>query len=147
MLVRPFYAFKEGEPYHMYLHPEFASWVAKWKCTLSEDWRPGHWYWFSTKEGATAEHDFDGVGIRWRGFRFADGGKAEVSIDGKPIAVIDQYGPAHLPSTPPEGASLPFEWVHKGLPAGKHTLTINVLYESNDASKGRRITISEFEAL
>jgi hypothetical protein len=143
VLVRPYYSFRENEPYHMYLHPDVEGWVAKWKCDLSDGWSQYPWYCFSTRVGATARHEFEGTGIRWTGFRFEDGGKAEVSIDGQPVAVIDQYGPAHLPSTPPRGPAIPFEWEHKGLAPGKHTLSITVLLETNEDSKGQRITISE----
>lgn len=146
VLARPFYAFKEGEPYHLYLHPDLEKWVAKWKCILSNnDWYPAHWYWFSARVDATAQREFEGTGIRWTGYRFEDGGKAEVSIDGKPVAVVDQYGPAQLPATPPIGQSLRFKWEVKNLPPGKHTLMIKVLFENNDASKGRRVTISTLE--
>jgi hypothetical protein len=147
VLARPFYAFKENEPYHMYLHPDLEGWVAKWKCAFSEGWAAWPWFWHSTNGGATARHEFEGAGIRWKGFRFEDGGRAEVSIDGKPLAVVDQYGAAQVPSTPPRGPSLPFEWEYKGLAPGKHSLTITILPENNAASTGHRITISEFEVV
>jgi hypothetical protein len=145
VLVRPFYALKEGEAYYVYLHPDLEKWAGNWKCTFSEGWNSTNFYWASEKEGATAEHEFEGRGIRWCGFRFEDGGKAEVAIDGEIVAVVDQYGPAKLPLRPPAGPPMPFVWEHLALSPGKHKIMVKVLGDKNDASNGRRITISTFE--
>jgi DUF1680 family protein len=85
--------------------------------------------------GAAVEWAFEGEGVKWFGCRFDDGGKAAVSIDGKRVAVADQYGP---------GRDLPFEWEHKGLAPGKHTVRIEVLGEKAEASKGAWNNITGF---
>jgi hypothetical protein len=83
--------------------------------------------------GAAVEWAFEGEGVKWFGRRYDDGGKAAVSIDGKRVATVDQYGP---------GRDLPFEWEHKGLPAGRHTVLIEVLGEKAQAAKGTWCNIS-----
>jgi DUF1680 family protein len=145
VLVRPFYEFKQGENYFMYLHPRLDEWLKPWSFTTGKDWESTPWYSTADKVGASTEYAFEGTGIRWHGFRFQDGGTAEVTIDGKAVGVVDQYGAAQLPASPPVGPALPFDWAYKRLAAGKHTLKIQTLSEKNEASKGHRITIAGFE--
>ena len=85
--------------------------------------------------GAVVEWSFEGEGVKWFGRRFDDGGRAAVSIDGRRVAVIDQYGP---------GRDLPFEWEHKGLTPGKHTIRLEVLGEKAEASQGTWNNITGF---
>jgi hypothetical protein len=85
--------------------------------------------------GAAVEWTFEGEGVKWFGRRYDDGGKVAVSIDGKRVAVVDQYGPVR---------DLPFEWEHKGLAPGKHTVRIEALGEKVDASKGTWNNIAGF---
>ena len=85
--------------------------------------------------GAAVEWAFEGEGVKWFGRRYDDGGKAAVSIDGRRVAVVDQYGP---------GRDLPFEWEHKGLPPGWHTIRIEVLGEKSGTSKGTWNNIAGF---
>jgi DUF1680 family protein len=84
--------------------------------------RPGSWQHFgqlhaSREKGSAFEYDFEGEGIRWFGMLFDDAGKARVLIDGKEVAMVDQYGPVR---------EKPFSWEHRGLAPGKHTIRIEV---------------------
>lgn len=84
--------------------------------------RPGQWQSFgkvfaAREKGAAFEYDFEGEGIKWFGLLFDDAGQARVLIDGREVAVVDQYGPLR---------EQPFAWEHKGLTLGKHTIRIEV---------------------
>ena len=56
-----------------------------------------------------AKYAFEGELIRWIGFKFDDAGKAEASINGKVIDIVDQYAP---------GRDRPFKWERTGLSPG-----------------------------
>ncbi len=93
--------------------------------------------WAASTVGASLEATFEGTGVAWRGKKFDDAGRAQVSIDGLEIAVVDQFGP---------GRDLPFSWEHTGLPPGKHTIRIAVRADKEAASKGTFINITGFAA-
>ncbi len=102
--------------------------------------RPGAWQNFgdrfaSRETGAAFEYDFDGDGIRWFGALFEDAGKARVLVDGKQVAVVDQYGPVR---------GMPFAWEHKGLGPGKHTLRIEVSGEKTPVSQNTWSNVAGF---
>jgi hypothetical protein len=86
----------------------------------------------------TAEAEFEGTGVRWIGWKFDDAGHAEVSIDGKSVAVVDQFGP---------GRDLPFDWSVRNLAPGRHTIRLTVREERNSQSKDRFINAGGFEIL
>jgi hypothetical protein len=93
--------------------------------------RPGEWQSFgelfaSRKRGTAFEYDFEGEGIKWFGHFYDDAGLSRVLIDGKQVAVVDQYGPVR---------SQPFSWEYKGLAPGKHTIRIEVSGEKTVASR------------
>ena len=93
--------------------------------------RPGTWQHFgqlhaSREKGSVYEYDFEGEGIRWFGKFFDDAGKARVLIDGKEIAMVDQYGPVR---------EKPFSWEYQGLSPGKHTIRIEVSGEKSRESR------------
>jgi len=107
---------------------------------MPQNFRTGAWKSFdqifaSPERGAGFEHDFAGESIQWFGMRFDDAGLADILIDGKPVARVDQYDPVR---------GKPFSWEHKGLPAGKHTIRIEVSGEKNAASKGTWSNVSGF---
>ena len=82
------------------------------------------------------ETSFEGTAIRWAGEKFDDAGQAEVSIDGKVVAVVDQYDPKR---------NVPFEWIRKDLPAGRHTIRLRVLEAHNPKSRDRYVNVTGFE--
>ena len=95
-------------------------------------------YLSSDVVGAAATLTFDGAGIRWLGCKYDDAGKAEMKIDGKLIAIVDQYGP---------GRDLPFNWEQHGLVPGKHTITLTVTGNKSAESKGHSINLAGFEVI
>jgi hypothetical protein len=102
--------------------------------------RPGSWQHFgqlhaSREKGAAFEYDFEGDGIRWFGMLFDDAGKSRVLIDGKEIAVVDQYGPVR---------EKPFAWEHQGLGPGKHTIRLEVSGEKATESRSTWSNVTGF---
>ncbi len=82
--------------------------------------------------GDSAEYLFEGRSISWIGRRYDDAGKAKVEIDGKEVAVVDQYGPLR---------DKPFRWKYKNLNQGQHKIVITVLGEKNPISEDNWINI------
>jgi hypothetical protein len=79
---------------------------------------------------------FRGKAIKWKGYRFDDAGKFRVTIDGKPVAVVDQYGPVR---------GVYFDKEFNGLEEGEHTIRITVLPDKNNNSKGNYVNYIGFE--
>jgi len=136
VLARPFYAFQEGQPYLLYLDPTLANRITHRQITFKQDWKDAGRFRYTNVVGATAECAFEGTGIRWLGFRYDDAGTAEVIIDGKVIAAVNQFGP---------GRDLPFDWSSKDLAPGRHTICLRVLDDKPPQSKDRYINIAGFE--
>ncbi|MHB9037419.1 MAG: beta-L-arabinofuranosidase domain-containing protein [Armatimonadota bacterium] len=147
VLIRPLYSFKEDEPYFAYMDPDAANralaggnvvlavgpamtWSAGWE-------NAGLCYSSSTAE-ASVEYPFEGTGVRWLGCKFDDAGKASIEIDGKEVAVVDQYGP---------GRDIHFQWEQRGLALGKHSLKLTILGEKSDKSKGCGVNVAAFEVI
>jgi hypothetical protein len=82
--------------------------------------------------GATVEAVFEGASVVWNGWFFDDAGQAQVTIDGREVAVVDQYGPVR---------EVPFQWEYRDLPPGKHTIKITLLSKKNEKSKGHWINV------
>ncbi len=136
LLVRPFYAIKQGERYSLYLDPNRHS---HRDARFSGDgWRTSEAFRFDDRPGDSAVFAFRGTGVRWIGFHFDDAGIAEIRIDDRPVARVDQYSPRR---------GEPFEWRQDGLPAGEHRLTITIAEGRPKASTGRFINIAGFEVM
>lgn len=138
ILVRPFYAIREAEPYYLYLDPASAHRFTHRSVTFSANWNDSGIHRFSNTVGATAEFAFEGTGVRWLGYRYDDAGFAEVQVDGKVVATVDQYGP---------GRELPFDWRIENLPPGKHTIKLTLLLDKPAASKDRFLNVAGFEVI
>jgi len=136
MLVRPFWEFKEGEPYIVYLDPAAEGRLSHRDVTFKPTWNDAGAHRYTNIVGASAEVAFDGTGIRWLGWKFDDAGKGEVRIDEKVVAIVDQYGP---------GRGLPFDWRVTGLPAGRHRIRITLLPDKDPASRDRYINVAGFQ--
>lgn len=140
-LFRPYYQFKEGERYYIYFDPEHPwtrvplkalTFSSNWSLNLTEDMS------ITTNAGAYVEHTFTGTRVRWIGRKFDDAGQCEVSIDGKPVAIVDQYDPVR---------DTPFRYEVQDLSAGQHTVRLTLLEAHNAASKGRYANISGFDVV
>lgn len=133
VIARPFYAYKAGEEYFMYLDPAAAGRISYRRMQTSGPWRDSGRYWFCNQPGAWCETSFEGDSVEILGFRYDDGGRGEVRIDGKVVGGIDQYGP---------GRDLPFIWKTAGLRKGHHTIRITILADKDAESKDRFLNIA-----
>jgi hypothetical protein len=88
----------------------------------------------ANEAGAFIEFTFEGTGVVWKGHRYDDAGRAQLTIDGKEVAIVDQYAP---------GREIPFAWEHKGLQPGRHTLRLTILEQTNPASKARWVNVNK----
>ena len=138
VLARAFHCIPEGETYYLYLDPAARPRIPHTLVVFSGPWAHGAGFRYTNSVGATAEVEFEGTGIRWLGHRFDDAGRAEVSIDGRVVAIVDQYGP---------GRPLPFDWRHEGLPPGRHTIRLRLLEEKHSASRDRFLNVAGFQVL
>lgn len=129
VVFRPFYTFGRGEEYFMYIDPHMTD-LEKIKYT--GQWTERNNLHLSKELGAIAECRFSGTGVVWQMEKSPNAGKAEVSIDGKMIAIVDQYSPQRKNG---------FEWRYNDLTAGKHVIRIRVLNEKNENSKDTMISI------
>ena len=138
MTVRPFSSLGAGERYFVYLDPRIGTRVPHMDLKFQGRWNNAGVFRFSNEVGATAEGEFEGTGVRWLGRRFNDAGSAEVTIDGKAVGVVDQYGP---------GRDLPFDWTKRGLAEGRHTIRLRILPDKPSQSTDRFINVAGFEVL
>jgi DUF1680 family protein len=139
VLARPFYQYKAGERYFMYLDPvenKFGNWFDNIR--FSPGWADsGDWRAANTA-GATAEFTFEGSGVRILGYYFDDAGKGEVRIDGVAVGIIDQYKPVRGEKT---------HWDFTGLRAGRHEARLTVLANPNPKAKGNHVNLAGFESI
>ncbi len=134
LLIRAFYLLKEGEPYALYLDPNrFSADAAKY---TGDNWRDSQSFRFNDRIGASVEFSFAGTGVRWIGYHFDDACLAQVALDDKPVAMVDQYAPRR---------GGPFEWRSPLLPAGAHKITLTILDAKPDASRARFLNVAGFE--
>lgn len=136
VLVRPFYQFKAGERYFMYLDPETKlSNVLCSDAKFSPGWQDYGQWMASNTPGSTAEYTFEGTGIKVLYGQWDDAGQLEVSVDGKKLGVIDEYGPHR-------GTAAEQEF--KGLTKGKHSLLLTALSSKAAESNGIYVNVSGF---
>ncbi|MDM8006035.1 MAG: glycoside hydrolase family 127 protein [Phycisphaerae bacterium] len=129
LVARPFYEFREGERYFMYLDPKWSNRISARDFTYD-----GKWVWgMSSEAGAWAECAFTGSTVGWMGHRSDDGGRAEVMIDGRVAATVDQFSQA------PDSQ---ISWEQTGLEPGRHTIRITILGEKHPESRGNAINIA-----
>lgn len=90
----------------------------------------------SAEVGAYAELTFDGNRVSWNGFKFAQGGFAEVYIDGVKKATVDLYA-----ANDQWGSVL---YTSEILPAGTHTIRV-VLVAGDGVRPSINITLESFK--
>ena len=118
--------------------PAFVRRIPHSDLTFTGRWDDNDMFRFSNEVGATAEGQFEGTGVRWVGWRFDNGGTSEVAIDDKVVGIVNQHGP---------GRVLPFDWSHRGLTPGRHTIRIRVLAEKPEASSDRYANVAGLDVL
>lgn len=145
LLVRPYYQFKEGEPYVMYVDPAVKYRIADQKVITEGNWHGQYHY---TKDaGASISTKFTGNKIVFKGFKDDDAGMCKVTIDDKPMGTIDEYAPKPVEVVNHYGPmkGIPFEKEFAGLATGEHTIVITVLPDKNKASIGNSVNYICFE--
>ena len=90
----------------------------------------------ATDAGAGVSIGFIGTGIAWNGYRDEWSGLARVLIDGAEKATVDNY-------RSPVARGVPYNV--SGLPAGPHTLTIEVMGTRNASAKGGWVWLDSFD--
>jgi hypothetical protein len=138
IVARPFASYGAHQRYFVYLDPEMGRRIPHSDLTFTGRWNNAGVFRFSNEVGATAEGEFEGTGVRWLGRRFDDAGTAEVSIDGRVVGIVNQYGP---------GRDLPFDWSHHGLAPGPHKIRIRVLAEKPAPSSDRFLNVAGLEVI
>ncbi|MDR3688893.1 MAG: glycoside hydrolase family 127 protein [Fimbriimonas sp.] len=133
VLVRPFYAYKDGENYFLYLDSEAPGHVPHQRFHTDGPWNDGGKHSFCNKPGSWCEAVFSGTSIRLLGYLYEDAGRAEVTIDGKVVGKIDEFNPKR---------DIPMHWDFTRLGAGKHTLRVKVLNEKTSASTNLYINVA-----
>jgi hypothetical protein len=137
VLIRPFYQYKAGERYFMYLDPvqnKYGNWFDNIR--FSPGWADSGEWRAADAPGATAEFTLEGSGVRILGYYFDDAGRAEIRIDGVVAGVIDQYKPVRGEKT---------RWDFTGLRAGRHEVKLTVLPGPNPKSRGNWVNLAGFE--
>ena len=109
-----------------------------WETNLL-DAHSGHSAARSMQPGAKAVLHFTGTAVSWIGYRDPWSGIARVSIDGAARADIDTY--AAVP------AAQAVVYTLTGLPAGDHTLTLEVTGARHPLSLGEWVWVDAFDTL
>lgn len=82
---------------------------------------------------------FEGTGVKWIGYKGPKGGKAEVTLDGKVVAIVDQYAAKEVSKRTLYSVS--------GLKPGEHTLVVRALKSRNANSTGRITTVDRIDVI
>lgn len=136
VLVRPFYQVPEGERYFMYLDPVRCPLRVPYReLTYSPGWAEFPAWMATNQVGSSAECTLEAEHIKIQGFRYDDAGTMAVTSDGKPVGVIDEYGPHRG-----EPASWTFD-----LGPGRHVVRLTLLADRNPASKGQYVNLAAIE--
>ncbi len=111
-------------------------WAGDWASKTMKIWLYEHSANFSKRKNAEATVNFKGTGVVIKGILLADGGLADIYLDGKYMQTIDVY--------PDEDIAKPNEslWHKFGLKDKEHILRIVVLGEAYKNSQGANIGIS-----
>jgi len=138
VLARPFYDFKEGEMYYLYLDNQAPGHVPHHKLRTNGPWQDSGKHWFCNTPGSWCEGSFTGTGVRLLGYLYEDAGHAEVKIDDKVVGIIDEYNPKR---------DVPQHWDFIGLSQGKHVLRVTVLPDKSPKSTNVYINVAGLEAI
>jgi DUF1680 family protein len=141
-LLRPFYEMQTGEYYNMYFERSGKKVVPLDQVTFDGNWTPARAGQSSDQAGDSFEAEFTGSVLLWEGLRHQDAGMATVSIDGKPVAEVDQYAYTDVHVGRMDQREVPFRWFVKDLGGGTHTVKVTVTDGRNPFSTGTRINVS-----
>jgi hypothetical protein len=92
----------------------------------------------ASEAGATASFSFTGTEVSWIGFKCEQCGVATIRLGGAVVATVDTYAPSRPAASGVMFASGP-------LPAGGHTLIIEVTGTRNPSSAGTFVAVDAFD--
>ncbi len=139
-VFRPFYETIMGEFYRMYFELEGRTVILPEQLTYHGKWVPKDAVHYATGNGSSFEVKFEGTALVWEGMRTQDAGIAKVTIDGKEVAEVDQYGYTGVLSRLDQ-SEVPFRWFIRGLEEGEHTIKITSVASRNPLSDGNTINV------
>lgn len=144
--LRPFYDLQAGEFYRMYHNRSGRNAIPTGELRFQGPWVSKGIGRYAEEPESRFEGEFTGSAVVWEGLRHKDAGIAEVQIDGKTVAEVDQYGftDVHVPRL--DQREVPFRWSRSDLANGKHTITVTVTGRKNPASRGTEINVSGLSA-
>ncbi|MHC4165461.1 MAG: beta-L-arabinofuranosidase domain-containing protein [Planctomycetota bacterium] len=141
-VMRPFYDIKAGEHYRMYFERSGRTTVSPDELVFHGDWTWDGKTRCAHESGCYFEGKFKGSIIVWEGLRGQDAGIAKVSIDGKDVAEVDQYGYTDVYVPRLDQREVPFRWSITNIGGGEHIIKVTILSHKNRASSGTRINVS-----
>ncbi|ARN56167.1 beta-L-arabinofuranosidase domain-containing protein [Sedimentisphaera salicampi] len=138
-VFRPFYDIKPGEFYRMYFERDGQKIIPSEKLSFNGVWKSEDKLHYTEEPGSSFEGKFQGSTVVWEGLRTKEGGKAEICIDGKKVAEVDQYGYTFKGRI--DQHKIPFRWSITDLGGGEHEIKVSVLSEKNPKSEATEINI------
>ncbi len=100
-------------------------------------------YKVATAPGDSMNIDFNGTGVAILGSWNTDGGRAQISVDGQPIKIIDTY---YVKEAGKFEGNRAYLFYIMDLPEGKHNVSLVNLEEANPKSSGHKIYIDKIIA-
>ena len=137
--LQPFYAFKDGQRYFLYLDKDAVMPISSFKkAKYTGSWVDyGDWT-TSFNPNETCEFSYTGKNIRIHFFGYDDAGIFDVYIDGEKIGTLDEYN---------KSRGIADYKDFEVLTSGKHTLKLISTDEKNLSSLNTCLNISKFEIL
>jgi len=145
-VLRPFYDVKAGEYYRMYFERAGKTTISPNELVFHGNWDYEGITRYAQESGCYFEGKFKGSILVWEGLRHQDAGIAKVSIDGKDVAEVDQYGYTDVYVPRLDQREVPFRWSISNIGGGEHTIKVIILPRKNPASSGTKINVSRLLA-
>jgi hypothetical protein len=142
-VLRPFYDVKAGEYYRMYFERSGKTTVLPDELVFHGDWKWDGKTRCARESGCYFEGKFKGSILVWEGLRRRDAGIAKVSIDGKDVTEVDQYGYTDVYVPRLDQREVPFRWSITNIGGGEHVFRVTILPRKNPASDGMKINVSK----
>ncbi|MBW2037870.1 MAG: hypothetical protein JRI41_10410 [Deltaproteobacteria bacterium] len=145
-VLRPFYDIRAGEYYRMYFELARGVSIPPGELIYHGNWSSDGLVRYADEPGSYFEGKFKGTAVVWEGLRQEDAGIAEVSVDGKKVAEVDQYGYTGVYVPRLDQREVPFRWSLSNLKAGEHTIKVKITPNKNPASNGTKINVRRLVA-
>ncbi len=144
LILKPYYQYKEKEPYILYLDPSVKNIVLEENLVFRGDWKRGRGPYFTNDEKASLSTTFQSSGIKLSYEANNRAGIMFVKIDGKLVDRIDTYSDRKVNSHPWENE---INVVYNDLEYSDHTIEIAPAGARNNNSNGKFINFYRFTLL